>query len=374
MDGNKELTLRALLTGLLIGALLTPCNIYSGLKIGWSFNMSIIALLMGFGFWRFLHKLSTTSKWTIKESNINQTAASSAASIVSGGLVAPIPAYTLLAGEQIPMMPLMAWVFAVSFLGIWVAWYLRPLLIIDSPLPFPAGSATLETMSDIFGRGREAVQRILVLLGSALVSGALKWVNSFVWAIPQWAPSVILKKLTFSLDPSLLLLGFGAIIGPRVGLSLLLGSLVAWGVVSPMLLEAGMVKTDVPANMTWFGPLVEWLLWPGVSLMVAATLTNFTAKITDFLKPVNGNLRQYFPLLLNRNAGIGLVVAAVITITIQVLLFDIHLYMALLAIPMALVLATVAARVVWGRPASRPSAPTARCRNWDSVSPIPVTW
>jgi uncharacterized oligopeptide transporter (OPT) family protein len=38
-DETRELTLRALLTGLLIGAVLTPCNVYSGLKIGWSFNM-----------------------------------------------------------------------------------------------------------------------------------------------------------------------------------------------------------------------------------------------------------------------------------------------------------------------------------------------
>ena len=42
-DPSRELTLRALLTGLLLGAVLTPSNIYSGLKIGWSFNMSIIA-------------------------------------------------------------------------------------------------------------------------------------------------------------------------------------------------------------------------------------------------------------------------------------------------------------------------------------------
>ena len=45
---SRELTLRALLTGLLLGALLAPSNVYSGLKIGWSFNMSIIALLIGF--------------------------------------------------------------------------------------------------------------------------------------------------------------------------------------------------------------------------------------------------------------------------------------------------------------------------------------
>lgn len=42
---EPHLSGRALLSGILIGALLTPCNVYSGLKIGWTFNISIIALL-----------------------------------------------------------------------------------------------------------------------------------------------------------------------------------------------------------------------------------------------------------------------------------------------------------------------------------------
>lgn len=41
---ERELSLRAVSTGIVIGVLLTPSNVYAGLKIGWSFNMSIIAL------------------------------------------------------------------------------------------------------------------------------------------------------------------------------------------------------------------------------------------------------------------------------------------------------------------------------------------
>ncbi len=42
------------LLGVLLGVVLTPSNVYAGLKIGWAFNMSIIALLIGFGFWQGL--------------------------------------------------------------------------------------------------------------------------------------------------------------------------------------------------------------------------------------------------------------------------------------------------------------------------------
>lgn len=119
---ERELSLRAVLTGVLLGVTLTPSNVYAGLKIGWSFNMSIIALLLGVGFWQGLAARATRGKpWSLHESNINQTVASAAASIISGGLVAPIPAYTLLTGDALAAAPMMAWVFSVSFLGIWIA-------------------------------------------------------------------------------------------------------------------------------------------------------------------------------------------------------------------------------------------------------------
>jgi len=78
MRGERELTARALLSGVLLGALLTPCNVYSGLKIGWSFNMSIVALLLGLGGWRLAERAAGAPRWTQKEGNISQTTASSA--------------------------------------------------------------------------------------------------------------------------------------------------------------------------------------------------------------------------------------------------------------------------------------------------------
>ena len=163
------------------------------------------------------------------ESNINQTTASSCASIISGGLVAPIPAYTLLTGQQLDSLALMAWVFSVSFLGIWVAWYLRPGLIAGSGLRFPEGMATLATLQQIYSQGAEAGRRLWVLGSAALLAAGTKLIDTFFWSLPRWAPSAQLERLTFTFEPSLLLVGFGGIVGLRVGLSLLLGALLAWG-------------------------------------------------------------------------------------------------------------------------------------------------
>ncbi|MBT0961161.1 OPT/YSL family transporter [Denitromonas iodatirespirans] len=349
MPSERELSLRALLTGLLLGAALTPCNVYAGLKIGWSFNMSIIALLLGFGFWRSLTAATGGPDWSIKESNISQTTASSAASIISGGLVAPIPAHALITGTSLPMGPMMAWVFAVSFLGIWVAWYLRPLLVVRAGLRFPAGVATLETLNDVFGHGREALRRIAVLGIAGLGSAALKAVDAFVTTLPKWAPTPWLGQLTFALEPSMLLLGFGGIIGLRVGLSLLAGALLAWGLIAPGLLAGGQVVAPPGATSSLFGPLVEWLLWPGVSLMVAASLSSFALQGVGALRALASQRAAWTGPPLGRphwGPLSGLALAAVLTVTLQIALFDIPLPLAVLAVPFAILLATVATRVV----------------------------
>lgn len=341
---SRELTARALLTGLLLGALLTPSNVYSGLKIGWSFNMSVIALLVGFAFWQSVSSTFGRPRWTLLESNITQTTASSCASIISGGLVAPIPAYTLLTGQQLGSPALMAWVFSVSFLGVWVAWYLRPSLIVSAGLRFPEGMATLATLQQIFSHGAEAGRRLWVLGGAALLSAAVKLMDTFVWMLPRWAPSAHLERLTFTFEPSLLLVGFGGIIGLRVGLSLLLGALLAWGLLAPWLLAEGLVRLPAAADGPQFAVLIEWLLWPGVSLMVCATLTSLGVRL---LRPRAMAKRGDWRL--PRVAlwpAVGLGLAVVLVVMLQIGLFGIHPGLALLSIPLALLLATVAARVV----------------------------
>ncbi|WP_339532643.1 OPT family oligopeptide transporter [Pseudomonas mucidolens] len=343
---ERELSLRAVLTGTVLGILLTPSNVYAGLKIGWSFNMSIIALLIGYGIWQGLARRSATQlPWTLHESNINQTMASAAASIISGGLVAPIPAYTLLTGQQLDVVPMIAWVFSVSFLGIWIAWYLRPSLLNDKALKFPEGMATLETLLHIYNHGHEAAKRLKVLFSAALLSGLVKWVDTFLWAFPRWSPSAQLERLTFTAEPSLLLVGFGGIIGIRVGLTLLLGAVLAWGGLAPWLLAQGLVQLPAGSSGPQFAALVEWLLWPGVSLMVCSTLASLSIRLWALRRSTKtaDGLAWIAP---KPWPVVGFVLAIGLVVSLQALLFGINLWMALLTIPLAICLAAVAARVV----------------------------
>lgn len=368
-DIPRQLTLRAAATGAVLGALLVPCNVYSGLKIGWSFNMSIAAALLSCGFWGIARRglgQERIPTWGLLENNVNQTCASSAASIISAGLVAPIPALAILTGKTMTWPVLSVWLFTVSCIGVLVGLALRRQMLVIQNLPFPSGVATAETVREIYAQGREATLRVRYLLAGGLLSAAIKLFTEFAYKIPQVGPAIGLgfwrlptlttRNLGFVFDPSLLMIGFGAIVGLRVGLSLLLGAVVAWRILAPWLLSTGRVPMPV-GDQTVFTNAVEFLLWPGVAMMVTAALVSF-----GFSLP--GTIRG----LLNRKAGpededsdrpgedehpgvpwklllIGLLLATVATTVAQVFIFGIEPHMGLLAVLLTFVLAVVAARV-----------------------------
>jgi len=363
---QPELTVRAVATGMLVGALLTPCNVYSGLKIGWTFNMSVAAGLIGFAFWTALANASGTRAWALHENNISQTAASAAASIISAGLAAPIPALALLTGQTLPLHILSVWLLVVSLLGVVVAAGLRNQLLIRERLPFPSGVVTAETMTEIHQGSGEAHARLRLLTVTAVASAALKSIVSVFGAGPI-APAIgstlvtasgktirfTAHNLGFALDPSVLMVGFGAIAGLRIGISMLIGAIVGWGVLAPMALRHEWAQPGA-ADAVWFGPLVEWLLWPGATLMVTASLTAFAISVVRVLarrRAASASMSQNatstsepraFDL---RALWAAFAVVTVLAVIAQTQIFAIGLFAAILAVLLSYVLAIVAARV-----------------------------
>lgn len=365
---SPQLTVRAVLTGMVLGGILSLCNIYSGLKIGWGFNMSVTAALLSFGFWQSTHKAFKTRPWGLLENNINQTAASSAASISSAGLVAPIPALTILTGEHLSWSVLAVWTFAVSLVGVVVAIGLRRQMLLVDRLPFPNGIATGETVKEMYAKGSEAIARVKMLLLGGVVGAAAKLVVHFAEIAKLAVPGSIaaapggalagrqisLMNLGFALDPSPLMVAVGAIIGVRAGLSMMLGAIVAWGLVGPWALDMGWATPgpDDPSK-PWYGPMNSWMLWPGVSMMVTASLTSFAFSWRSVVAAMRGTRQAASDTSesaadddVPRNLFLaGLAVALVAASVCQVLFFGITWWTAILAVLLTFVLAIVAARV-----------------------------
>ncbi|MBX3250717.1 MAG: OPT/YSL family transporter [Myxococcales bacterium] len=369
---SPQLTIRALVSGCLIGGVLSLCNIYAGLKIGWGFNMSITAMLIAFGVFRAFGR-----PMGLLENNINQTTASSAASISSAGLVAPIPAFTILTSEELSYPVLVLWTAAVSLVGVVVAIGLRRQMIEVDKLPFPGGVASAETIKQIYAQGKEAMARVMMLVSGAVVGAVVKLTAHFAKLHALALPGSITAKagaasgvskytfanLGFSLDPSVLMIGVGAIIGLRAGVSLILGAGLSWLWLAPWALDEGWAQPG-PLNeeAMWFGAVNKWMLWPGVAMMVTASLTSFAFSWKSIVTAIRGGkstsdasdpyrsgdladdprVRQDVP----RNVFlIGLVVALVAASVTQTTFFGIPLWIAVAGVLFTFVLAVVAGRV-----------------------------
>ncbi|MCP5531650.1 MAG: OPT/YSL family transporter [Akkermansiaceae bacterium] len=358
--GSRQLTIRAVLTGMLFGGALSLCNIYTGLKVGWGLGMSITAALLGYGLWRLLALTRKTSGFDILETNINQTAASSAAAISSAGLVAPIPALTMITGQTLSWTELVVWTFSVCLVGIIVATGLRKQLIEVDQLTFPGGVATGETLREMYSHGREALARVWMLGGAAIVAALVKITEHVVplgkLALPGSVPlkpgsRATLANLGFAFEPTTLMYGVGALIGPRVGISMMIGALVAWGWLAPFAFTRGWADMG-PADpaATWFKDGVRWLLWPGVSMMVFAALTSFAfswRSVVRALMPSSGaGVGEDEEAILPRKWFIvALVVITALSVGLQVAFFSITAWVAVLGVLLTFLLALVAARV-----------------------------
>ncbi len=368
-----RLTARAVSTGMLLGSLLSLCNLYSGLKIGFTTNMSVATALLGFGLWGLAGRLFRSGPFGLHENLVSQTSGSAAASIAGAGLVAPIPALTMLTGRELSWAWLSAWALSVSVLGVVVGIGLRRRLIVQERLAFPYGVATAEMLREMYSQGREAVVRLRTLLVSIGAAGALKALVELLrlpivslpgrWSLRGSVASshgigaLSSKNLGFGLEPGVLMVGLGALIGMRACVSMLLGAIVSWGWLAPLALREGwVVPTGLAADQIWFTPLASWTLWPGVALMVTAALTAFGLSVLQSWRRARVQQREskrgndegaevastHVP---RRRFVWALIIASVISVILQTVLFDIRLYAAVCAVLLTFALAVVAGRV-----------------------------
>jgi len=350
---REDFSVRAIATGAGLGAILSACNIYSGLKIGWSSNMSITGALLAFALWKI--DRSKRRPFSMLETNLSQAACSAAAAVSSAGLVAGIPALSVLTGRVLSWPALAAWVFSVCAVGIMIAVPIRRAMIVHDPLPFPYGIAAAQTIRGMYSKGAEALRQVYVLIGAGVAAGLWKVLENFkilkVVPIPGMLGGQSLKQLTFSLDPSVLLVAVGGIMGPRAAISVFSGSLLSYGVLAPTIVERGWARAG-KVDKSWFPELVEWLLWPGVTLMVVSSI----ASVLLSWKTVS---RSFSGLFTKAAAGeetdatevpqsflrVGFAATIVLSVTLQIVLFDIPIWAALIGLALSLVLAVVAARV-----------------------------
>ena len=285
-DRMPQLTLRAVVMGMLLGSVMCLSNIYVGLKAGWSVGVGITSCILAYSAFASLHRLFPRAfpDFTILENNAMQSCATAAGMMTSGGIVNAIPALMMLDPGAVPSSHayLMLWLMAVSMLGVFLAIPAKRQMVNIEQLPFPSGIAAATTLETLHAEGGQARQQARSLTAAAALGAVIAWFRDATWkGIPYpnipatWGTSWIrvggypLSQLTMSFEGSLLFAAAGALVGLRQSASMLLGAVINYVVLAPIMLN----RHVIPAAT--FRDISAWSLWIGVPMMVTSGLFMF---------------------------------------------------------------------------------------------------
>lgn len=309
-DRERQLTLRAVFTGGLLGMFMAVSNLYTTLKLGWSFGVSITACIISFVVWNTLCKVlgGRISRMGVLETNCMQSTAQAAGSSTGSTLATALGALLLVQGVHQPWPVAAAFALFTAALGVFLAIPMKRQMINHEQLRFPTGVATAETLRSLYSKGETAMRQAYTLLGSLAVGGLLGFLRSYGGLLeqlkaknrlPEWLerfqakfslPEMIsfpaaLNPLPrgamtgFAFEPSLLLIGAGMITGLRVSLSMFAGSALLYFIVAPHLAAVDAAQAGVAGYLPSFkmneagdfNPM-RWALWGGTSVMVFSSL------------------------------------------------------------------------------------------------------
>lgn len=239
----KEFTVRALLIGVFLAVVLGAANAYLGLKAGMTIAAIYPAAVVGMALLRIL-------KGTILEENFSRTVGSIGES-VAAGTIFTIPAFYI-SGLWDPFGTTTNYLTATSiiifggFLGIMFVALLRRIMVEDAELPFPESVAAAE----IHKSGRAGGSGTKHLFTAMIFGAIIRILAEFKLFATFWETFVTWGKQTISgskfvgeggiflgspgVKPAYI--GVGYIIGPTLGSLAFSGGILAWGLLTPMIL------------------------------------------------------------------------------------------------------------------------------------------
>jgi uncharacterized oligopeptide transporter (OPT) family protein len=259
---------------------------------------------------------------TILENNCTQSIATAAGYMITP-FIASLPAYMMTTGAIPPWWHLVVFAVVVSIIGVLLAFPMKRRFINDDQLPFPEGRAAGVVLDSLYSGHAETGMFKARLLGiTAAVAALYQFVASDGWMrlvqfkllrMDRWAglqepwhfmerldtyyyelaakhtwwtPTILgtdfrTLGLRFTLDAAML--GVGGLMGIRVATSVLLGALINFVVLAPIMIQRGEIRAYTNAAGVLVpisrGEIVnQWSLWWAVTMMVVGSLVGLFAK------------------------------------------------------------------------------------------------
>jgi OPT family oligopeptide transporter len=336
-DALPQLTVRAVLMGMVLGGVMSLSNLYVGLKTGWGLGVAITACILSYATWNTFLKLGLAkTQMSVLENNCMQSTASSAGYSTGGTMVSAIAAYLLITGENMPFWVLFFWTAFLALLGVSIAVPMKRQMINREQLTFPSGVAAAETLRSLHAAGGDALLKARALFATMGLGAVIKWFvegNAALMtklgfpglaklAIPaeMHLPFGVGKRsadelgMALPVDP--IMVAGGALVGLRTSVSMAVGAVLVYGVLQPWLDAQGvfveMKLLDIDAQVRALTTQMQglsgaalsaaqdkvtalqaarqhvvddgvvpvtmirkWALWSGSAMMVTAGLTAF---------------------------------------------------------------------------------------------------
>eukprot|EP00026_Physarum_polycephalum_P004523 Phypoly_transcript_04544.p1 GENE.Phypoly_transcript_04544~~Phypoly_transcript_04544.p1 ORF type:complete len:680 (+),score=116.58 Phypoly_transcript_04544:85-2124(+) len=327
---STHFTVRSVVVGVVVGGLMSFTNMYFGLQTGWITMGSLQSTVLGFLFFRLVQKFMDKhhigyTPFTYLENVLLQTTAVATATMpLAGGYVGIVPALATL-GHPVSYWHLIFWSLGVAFFGVFFAVPLRAQTILREKLRFPSGTATAQMIrmlhkmdnvreeeeegeeseaspenpptkpttfsasasasTDVVVRSDEErnkeddkdwdrkVRYLLLAFFASAIIDLLEYFFPIVAAVPLFTYFRLPGVTAFSwvLTPSLSYVGQGMIMGPKTGLSMMIGAIVGWGILGPIARHKGWAPGSVGS---WESGAKGWVMWVALAIMLGESLSS----------------------------------------------------------------------------------------------------
>lgn len=292
-DNIPETTLKAIILGIILAIVLAGSNAYLGLKMGQTISASIPAAVISMAVLRMFRNS------TILENNIVQTIAS-AGEVIAASTIFTIPALLVLQYWQTLHYWQITLVAVIGgILGVLFSVPLRRALIVEGGLQFPEGVATAEVLKAGSNKDQsQASGGAGLLLSGAIGASIMKFLQSGFQVMSESISGWIKfggSVFGFSNGLSLAMVGAGYIVGLKVAINLLVGTVIAWGLIVPLYAyfggpEAFGLDLDVSAQALAMTIRSEKIRYIGVGTMVFGGIYT----IFSLVKPIKAAVKSSF--------------------------------------------------------------------------------
>jgi putative OPT family oligopeptide transporter len=317
----RELSVRAVLLGTVLGMIFGASSLYLVLKVGLTVSASIPVAVISITLFRMLHKAGFKDA-TILENNIVQTAGSAGESIAFGVGVT-MPAIMIL-GFDLEITRVMLVSVLGGLLGILMMIPLRRALIVKQHgiLKYPEGTACAEVLKA--GASEESREHASASAKAETAQSAEKGVvggssartifvgfgvgllyNTCMRALRLWkdAPETVfgapLKAGSVAAEISPELLGVGYIIGPRIASVMCAGGVMAYLLLIPMIkffgdgLALPLSPATIPIHDMGPGQIRSaYVLYIGAGAVTAGGLVSLVRSLPTIWQGLKEGLRD----------------------------------------------------------------------------------